>query len=425
MKILIYHWNSYNQTDIESAFTDAGCVCDIFNEKISNYENDPLFCEKLYTILKKGNYDFCFSINFFLLISGVCHDTDTLYVSWNCDAPLLAMYHQNVFFDTNIIFEFDYNNFIEFQNIGVKNIYYLPLAANVKRYDRLLTKKNPFTKPPSSKSSNTLHEPIATNHASYPVQNFSKPAQPLNKYDISFVGSLYEKNSYDRILADLPDYLTGYLDGAIFAQTQISGGNILENLLTPEICSMIEEITDYKKSDASFVTAKKLFSTTVLGFKAASVTRINNLNKLSKNFIHKVHLFTDSDTSTLPLINAHPRVDYLTEMPFIFNKSNININMTIPNISSGLSLRVWDIIGCHGLLMTDFRPELLNFFKPDEDIVIYENSDELIDKTAFYLKHDELRKKLADNAYEKVSAIHTTELRINEILKTVQFFLQS
>lgn len=423
MKILIYRWNSYNRNDIESAFAYAGCVCDIFNEKISNYENDPLFCEKLYTILKKGNYDFCFSINFFPLIAGVCHDADTLYISWNCDAPLLAMYHRNVFFDTNIIFEFDYNNFLEFQNMGVKNIYYLPLAANVKRYDRLLTEKNLFTEMTLPKSTDTLNEHIETNSTLYPMQNSSKPAQALTEYDISFVGSLYEKNSYDKIQSDLPDYLTGYLDGAIFAQTQVSGGNILGNLLTPEICSMLEEITDYQKSDDSFVTTKKLFSTTVLGFKAASVTRINNLNKLSKNFIHKVHLFTDSDTSTLPLITAHPRVDYLTEMPFIFNKSKININMTIPNISSGLSLRVWDIIGCHGLLMTDFRPELLNFFKPDEDIVIYEDSDELIDKTSFYLKHDELRNKLADSAYEKVSAMHTTELRIEQIIKTARKFL--
>ena len=39
MKILIYRWNSYNQNDIESAFKDAGCICDIFNEKISNYKN--------------------------------------------------------------------------------------------------------------------------------------------------------------------------------------------------------------------------------------------------------------------------------------------------------------------------------------------------------------------------------------------------
>lgn len=64
MKILIYRWNSYNQNDIESAFKDAGCVCDIFNEKISNYENDPSFCEKLYTILKMENMISAFPLIF-------------------------------------------------------------------------------------------------------------------------------------------------------------------------------------------------------------------------------------------------------------------------------------------------------------------------------------------------------------------------
>lgn len=49
-------------------------------------------------------------------------------------------------------------------------------------------------------------------------------------------------------------------------------------------------------------------------------------------------------------------------------------------------MRVWDILSCRGFLMTDFRQELLNFFKPDKDIVIYESADELIDKSAFYLK---------------------------------------
>lgn len=387
MKILIYRWNSYNQRDVENAFENAGCSCSYFTQTISNYENDEPFCEKLADTLKNNDFDFCFSINYFPLISGVCHDTDTLYVCWNCDAPLLAMYHDSVFFDTNIIFEFDYSNFSTFKNMGIKNIFYLPLAANALRYQ------------------NTL------------------PDENIQKYDISFIGSLYEKNSYDNIRSRLPDYLYGYLDGAIYAQTQVSGGNILENLLTPEICSMLEDITEYNKSDNSFVTTKKLFSTTVLGFKAASVMRINNLNILSKNFIHKVELFTNSDASDIPLINLHGAVDYINEMPFIFNESKINLNMTIPNISSGISLRVWDILSCRGFLMTDFRPELLNFFKPDNDIVIYESSDELVDKTAFYLEHDELRNKFIKSAYEKIINYHTCDIRIQNIIDTVKKFI--
>ena len=97
--------------------------------------------------------------------------------------------------------------------------------------------------------------------------------------------------------------------------------------------------------------------------------------------------------------------------------------MTIPNISSGISLRVWDILSCQGFLMTDFRQELLNFFKPDEDIVIYESADELIDKTAFYLKNDELRTKIIKNAYAKISNYHTIDIRIKKILDTVKNFI--
>lgn len=232
-----------------------------------------------------------------------------------------------------------------------------------------------------------------------------------------------KKNSYDNIRNRLPDYLYGYLDGAIYAQTQISGGNILEKLLTPEICSMLDEITEYNKSDDSFVTTNKLFSTTVLGFKAASVTRKNYLNLLSSHFIHRVHLFTNSDTSDIPLVNSHGSVDYVNEMPFIFNESKINLNMTIPNIASGISLRVWDILSCRGFLMTDFRQELLNFFKPDKDIIIYESADELIDKAAFYLKNDELRTKIIKNAYAKISSCHTIDIRIKKILDTVKNFI--
>lgn len=386
MNILIYCWNSYNLSDVKNAFENSGCTCSYFTETISNYESDDLFCEKLAAELNNNDYDFCFSINYFPLIATVCHDTNTLYVCWNCDAPLLAMYHNSVFFDTNIIFEFDYSNLSEFKNMGIKNIFYLPLAANVQRYQALLPSKKPL------------------------------------KYDISFVGSLYEKNSYDNIRSLLPDYLYGYLDGAIYAQTQISGGNILEKLLTPEICSMLEEITDYNKSAGSFVSTKKLFSTTVLGFKAASVTRKNYLNLLSSHFIHQVNLFTSSDTSDIPLINSYGSVDYISEMPFIFNESKINLNMTIPNISSGISLRVWDILSCRGFLMTDFRPELLNFFKPDEDIVIYDSAEELIDKTAFYLKNEELRAKFIKNAYAKIVKYHSYDVRIKKIIDTVTRF---
>ena len=66
-----------------------------------------------------------------------------------------------------------------------------------------------------------------------------------------------------------------------FMQLQVSGGNIIEKLLTPGICRQLEEITDYRQAEGSFSDIRTLFSTTVLGFKAASMQRNLCLNSLS------------------------------------------------------------------------------------------------------------------------------------------------
>lgn len=389
MKILIYHWNCYNQKIIEDTITKLGNDITLYKEKPYSIENDTEYTQKLINKLRKHKYDLLFSVNYFPVLSKACHETSTPYVCWNCDSPLLAMYNSSVFYDTNFIFTFDYSNYEEFKNIGVKHIYHLPLAAGTDT-------------------------------------NFTISA-PIYKYDISFIGSLYEKNSFDNIAAKLPDYLCGYFDGTLYAQLQVSGGNIIEKLLTPDICLLLEELTNYNKSPDSFADIRTLFSTTVLGFKAASMQRVLYLNRLSlylnKSILdgnrHFLHLFTGSNTDELPFVKCHKSVDYYTQAPIIFNQSKINLNMTIPNIKTGIPLRVWDILSSGGFLMTDYRIELLDYFKPDKDIIIFEDSDELKDKAGFYLSHDSIRNKIVQNAYNKVSTLHTCQNRIKNILDTI------
>ena len=60
------------------------------------------------------------------------------YVSWTCDNPLISMYHESVFHDCNYIFTFDKTNYLEFREMGVKHIWYLPLAVDTERMDALL-----------------------------------------------------------------------------------------------------------------------------------------------------------------------------------------------------------------------------------------------------------------------------------------------
>lgn len=396
MKILIYHWNSYNQKDTEDTIWAMGHEIILLTTPVKNPESDDKYTQNLINTLLSRKYDMLFSINFFPVLAKACYETSTPYVCWNCDSPLLAMYNDTIFYETNFIFTFDYSNYKEFDNLGVKHIYHLPLAANTDHIKNVL---------------NTTASLSAT--------------KDTCKYDISFVGSLYEKNSFDNISLLLPDYLCGYFDGVLQAQLQVSGGNLIEKLLTPEICRQLEELSDYHKSPSSFADIHTLFSTTVLGFKAASMQRKINLNKLSvylnNNNINNrkcfVHLFTDSSHDTLPLVMHHGKVDYHTEMPLIFNQSSINLNMTIPNIKTGIPLRVWDILSCRGFLMTDYRIELMDYFVPDKDIVIFEDPDELIAKADFYLSHDTLRTKICQNAYDKIIKNHTCRKRLDTLFQ--------
>ncbi|MFQ8777315.1 MAG: DUF3880 domain-containing protein [Roseburia sp.] len=79
-----------------------------------------------------------FTVNYFPLISNVCERTGVKYVSWTCDNPLISMYHESVFHACNYIFTFDKTNYLEFRGMGVKHIWYLPLAVDTERMDALL-----------------------------------------------------------------------------------------------------------------------------------------------------------------------------------------------------------------------------------------------------------------------------------------------
>ena len=92
-----------------------------------------------------------------------------------------------------------------------------------------------------------------------------------------------------------------------------------------------------------------------------------------------VNLYTGSNTKGLPVINGGT-VKTLTEMPLIFHYSKINLNITSKSIRSGLPLRIFDILGCGGFLLTNYQPELSDYFTPGYDLVCYSSEDELSKK---------------------------------------------
>ena len=139
------------------------------------------------------------------------------------------------------------------------------------------------------------------------------------------------------------------------AQLDLYGDNVFDRLLTADILERLCEIIDFHQSDTAFSDIKLVFSSTYLGFKTAQKERIRNLNALASRF--EVNLYTDRTDDRLRGVHVRESVDYREEMPLVFHESDINMNFTIRNIRTGLPLRIWDILGAGGFLLTNYQIE--------------------------------------------------------------------
>ncbi len=394
MNILIYKYDIFPYRAIINAFLKFGHTVDCFEEEMKNYTCDGLFEEKLCNKIKNGKYDFVFSVNFFAIISKVCHETGRLYVAYNCDSPLLSLYNKEVFNEENYIFSFDYEDYSQMKKSGVVNAYYMPLACAVDN------------------GSNKFYN-SRTNDG--------------YKYEVSFIGNLYDKNCYDEFSRILPPYLSGYLDAVIEAQLSVSGGSIIEKMLDEEwfekyrpYINIADNLPDSEYTTTERDELLKIFlMTKVAAYKVSSRFRQSALNMIARNKVD-THIFTTSQTVSLPLVKAHKAVDYFEEAPEIFCDSMLSLNFTSPNIRNGIPLRVFDIMAAHGVAVTDYRSVTAQTFINGEEIIIYDGLEDLTDKVEFYTKNPQLRKKICEAGYKKIIEQHTYDNRIQEMIKVIQ-----
>lgn len=400
MKILFYRYGNICEPDILSVFSAAGLDVVTEDTEITEKRIAPEKRVRLLSdLLFKDSFSFVFSINFFPYISEICERFRILYVCFSTDCPVLELFSVSLKNSCNRIFLFDYAQYLRFHDRNPEHIYYLPLASNVGRWDSVLSGLTDADR-----------------------KSFSS--------DVSFVGSLYTEKS-PLASHPLPARIQGYLDGVVEAQLKVYGYNFLEEVVTPDLIETLKsEFPDYPGiPDACEDTDAYTAANYYLGMRAAELERFRTLETLSKK--HSVTLYTHSlppskewcgkgknpEAFPLPLVTVPGGAATLTQMPKVFYLSKINLNITIKPIQTGLSLRVWDVLGCGGFLLTNYQAELSEYFEIGRDLDCYESMSDLEDKVDYYLSHEDIRREIAHNGYEKVKAEHTWAHRIARMLR--------
>ncbi len=386
MNILFYRYGSICEPDIIASFKHLGFNITEDTREVYNKQLLPSDCIKgLNELLKQDTYSFIFSINFFPSVSDVCNIWGIPYLCLIVDSPVLELFSTSLANPCNKVFLFDRQLYNDFHHINPDGIFHIPLATNVR--DNYAT---------------------ATMASAADRARFSS--------DISFIGSLYsEKCLYNQIT--LPEKKRGYVDGLIEVQLLVYGYNFIEECVTPELieafCKVRPELINFP--DSMKVDTKAVIAQHIISVKVAEQERLRYLKALSEHF--NVDLYTGSDTYSMPLIHNRGFAKTNTEMPIIFHQSKINLNLTAKSIRSGLSLRIFDVLGCEGFLITNYQAELPEHFNIGEDLEAYTSLDDLMGKCEYYLSHDKERREIAHNGFEKVKKYHTYDIRLTQMLE--------
>ncbi len=386
MNILFYRYGSICEPDIIASFKHLGFNITEDTREVYNKQLLPSDCIKgLNELLKQDTYSFIFSINFFPSVSDVCNIWGIPYLCLIVDSPVLELFSTSLANPCNKVFLFDRQLYNDFHHINPDGIFHIPLATNVR--DNYAT---------------------ATMASAADRARFSS--------DISFIGSLYsEKCLYNQIT--LPEKMRGYVDGLIEVQLLVYGYNFIEECVTPELieafCKVRPELINFP--DSMKVDTKAVIAQHIISVKVAEQERLRYLKALSEHF--NVDLYTGSDTYSMPLIHNRGFAKTNTEMPIIFHQSKINLNLTAKSIRSGLSLRIFDVLGCEGFLITNYQAELPEHFNIGEDLEAYTSLDDLMGKCEYYLSHDKERREIAHNGFEKVKKYHTYDIRLTQMLE--------
>jgi spore maturation protein CgeB len=380
-KILFFQWHSFMNQGMEAALTKLGQDYDVFYYQLTDWEGDTAFQEQLRTRLGSLAYELVLSVNYTPLIAQVAHDMDIPYAAWIYDAPIHIHELGTLYYDTSYLFCFDREQARQYSSQGIHS-YHLPLAAAPKIFLKEI--------------------PSAAERKKYSAQ-------------ISLVGNLY-RTDYAYYSGPLTEYQRGYLEGIVNAQQKVYGAYLIPELVTDSLLEGMNERYHLANKDCEPVTKRQLEY--MLACEVTGRERFLALGVLSNHY--QVKHYGPEKNEHLKKVEFMGYADYYHVMPKVFQCSRINLNISLRAIQTGIPLRVLDVMACGGFVISNYQEELMESFLPGEELVIYQDQEELVWLCDYYLKNEEKRAEIAARGQERIRQDFTFEKALTIILQTVK-----
>lgn len=390
MKLLMFSWNANNEQVLADNLRKAGFELVIYDKPCKHYTRDIELASDMIPFIHAQGVESVISFNYFPILSMICHTCRIPYFSWVYDCPHFTLYAKQIILPCNHIGLFDREMVKRLQEAyRIPTVFHAPLAVDTGYFEKVIRTKN----------------------------KTAEKAFAKYECDVSFVGSLYtdEHNYYDILNIEKADhseetesparlitrqcfaYKEDYLRSAIASKeidTDVIKGRMGEKGF------MLGE--DYFALPEDILLAAVLEKKVTVEERRILLTQIAEDSCADNPFSFK--LYSNSNTNELSILNAANMgaVDYHTQMPLVFAASRINLNISLRSIHSGIPLRVLDIMACGGFVLSNWQPELAEYFIEGEEVALFESKEECMEKIAYYLAHEDKRKEIAAAGRQKV-----------------------
>lgn len=102
-----------------------------------------------------------------------------------------------------------------------------------------------------------------------------------------------------------------------------------------------------------------------------------------------------------------------------FSGAKIVLNNLHPAVINGVNKRTFEIPACGGFQITKFSDVIGGLFAEGEEIVTYNNFEDLQEKIQYYLENSQEREKIAKAGFIRANKDHTYEVRLKQMIKII------